>query len=212
MSGESINTIDCTLNDFFSLSKREGLGSCKLTTNTAAFISIWNKYNESFRHKFLSLEGCFKRNGKIIPEDLNQDNTIWIETLKNGGAKGVGKKFLDIFKIKALEHGYKYVFLYPSASLGGLAGDQDRLIGYYEDIGFKKMELCDFWGYNDTFTGMINKGPINDTDYGAPYHLMFAEISELNTTNSAFDSYVINYREKYLKYKAKYLELKKSTK
>ena len=52
-----------------------------------------------------------------MPSNIRQDNTLWIELLKNGNVKDIGKKFLDIFKNKTFEHGYKYVFLYPSKTI-----------------------------------------------------------------------------------------------
>jgi len=204
----SENTIDCTLNGLFNLTNSSG--SCKLTTTSGAFISIWNRLADDFEYKFKSLTACFARNGIVVPADLTRENTLWIELLKNGGVKGIGKKFLDIFKHKALENGYKYVFLYPSKNLGA-SKDQDRLIGYYESVGFHKLSSCDFWDDNPLMTRKIITGTINKYDLYAPFHLMLAKIEDLNTESSAFESTVVNYRNKYLKYKAKYLELKATT-
>ena len=142
-----------------------------------------------------------------MPVDLSKDNTLWIELLKNGGIKGIGKKFLDVFKHKALENRYKYVFLYPSKGLGA-TGDQEKLMAYYVSLGFEKLLSCDFWDYNDDYSKKIIKGVTNTYDSGAPFNLMIAEIEKLKTDNPAFESFVVNYKNKYLKYKAKYLELK----
>jgi hypothetical protein len=209
MSSEASHTINCKLNDFFNKDKRHGSGSCELSTDSASFIAIWNEYNIDFESKFKSLEPCFKKNGKTVPSDLRRNNTIWIDLLQNKATKGLGKKFLDILKTKALENGYKYVFLYPSKTLGG-TGDQDKLISYYESVGFEKLDSCFSWLYGSSGRlEYINRYTYDDN---APYHLMFCEIRNLNTSIPIFDSAVINYMEKYLKYKNKYLELKKTTK
>ena len=197
--------INCTLNDLFNLSK--GLGSCQVETNSGAFISIYNKKIKGFNTKFKSLIACFARNKKVIPEDLTLDNTHWIETLKNGSIRGMGKKFLDIFKQKALENNYKYVFLYPSSNFGGANSNQDELIEYYIKVGFEKLADCDFYSYNDKMEEVI-VGTTNPYDNNVPYHFMFAEIKNLITDSPLFKSNVINYNNKYLKYKAKYLKLK----
>jgi hypothetical protein len=196
------DSIDCKLAKFFASS---GSGSCQLSTNSGAFISVWNRFNEDFGYKYRSLISCFEKNGKEIPADISMRNTFWIETLKNGGVKGIGKKFLDVLKNIAMEKGYKYVFLYPSSNLKE-GSDQERLIGYYTSLGFEQISLCDFWTYDD-MGGMYNAGTHNTMDSDSPFHLMFANLEHLNTRSPAFDSTTINYKQKYFKYKAKYLHL-----
>ena len=132
------------------------------------------------------------------------NNTIWMETFQNqSGIKGLGKKMLDVIKNKAIENNIKYIFLYPSKNLGG-KDDQDGLISLYEKYGFIKLSNCLF-----TFPGVITFAQnirTNMFDTDAPYHLMFAEISKLNTSSGIVLN--VNYKEKYLKYKQKYMELK----
>jgi hypothetical protein len=210
-------TIVCKLNEFFN--KRQSTGSCEIANNRAAFITMWNHTNPEFTYKYKSITDCFAKHKLIQPADMTIYNTLWIELLKNGNEKGFGKKFLDIFKTKALEHKYKYVFLYPAKTLGGnrnvvnpdelVVYDQDKLIGYYQSVGFTKLASCDYWGYNDTFTQIVNLGQKNKYDADADNHLMFAEIANLNTSIPLLDGVNIIYQQKYLKYKNKYLELRK---
>jgi hypothetical protein len=202
-------TIVCKLNEFFDrVNGTQSTGSCEIQNNTAAFIQIWNKKNDEFEYKYKSITDCFATNKLRQPEDMTQDNTLWIEILKNGNEKGFGKKFLDIFRTQALEHNYKYVFLYPSKTLGGIF-DQEKLIKYYESVGFTRLQSCDYYGLDETFK-IKNLGKINKYDGDAPYHLMFAEITNLKTSNPILDKKVnIVYQQKYLKYKNKYLELSK---
>ena len=201
--------IICTdLINFFE-KKNSGSGSCKIVSDTSAFITIWNTKNEDFKKKFESLINCQSRNNIKLPSDLTANNTLWIEMLKSGGHRGFGKFFLDIFKRHALAYDYKYVFLYPSKMLGRRA-DQEGLIKYYESIGFHKLNSCDYWGFNpETFTEELST--INKGDGYAPYHLLIAYIEELKTEDDVFDIIPIQYEKKYLKYKNKYLELRKNT-
>lgn len=119
----------------------------------------------------------------------------------NGDIKGMGKKLIESVIEKSKEHGYKYVFLYPSKSLGG-TGNQDNLIKYYISLGFIKLESCVI----DDGEGVI--AGINTFDGNAPYHLMFAKIDSLKLDSSM--TVKLNYFKKYLKYKSKYLELQKN--
>ena len=204
----NMTEILCKLNDFFN--KKSDKGSCELKDNSAAFISIWNNRNENFSYKIKSFFDCFERNKMKKPDDMTTDNTLWIEILKNGGQKGFGKKFLDIFKMKALENKYKYVFLYPSKEFGGRS-DQEGLIKYYESVGFKRLNSCDYYGMNEQTFETEKMGTINKSDGNAQYHLLFTEIANLNTRIEHLDEVPIDYQQKYLKYKNKYLELRKKT-
>ncbi len=197
----------CKLNDFFN--KKSNTGSCEIRNNSAAFMSIWHKNNENFSDKIKSFFDCFEKNKMKKPDDMTEDNTLWIEVLKNGGQKGFGKKFLDIFKTKALENNYKYVFLYPSKEFGGRS-DQEGLIKYYQSVGFRRLNSCDYYGFDPTTYPLSrNFGPENKSDGDAPYHLLYTEIANLNTSNPRLDAVPIDYQQKYLKYKNKYLELRK---
>ena len=204
----NMTEILCKLNDFFN--KKSDKGSCELKDNSAAFISIWNNKNEDFSYKIKSFFDCFERNKMKKPLDMTAENTLWIEVLKNGNQKGFGKKFLDIFKMKALENKYKYVFLYPSKGFGG-RGDQEGLIKYYESVGFKRLNSCDYYGFDLNTQQTRYLGKENKSDDSAPYHLLFTEIANLNTYNPNLDVVKVDYRQKYLKYKNKYLELRKKT-
>jgi len=196
------SNLDCTLQDFFSFTTEHG--ECTLQENSGTFISLYNKKNSKFNNSFESLQKCFSSNDRSIPADMTINNTIWMETFQNkSGIKGLGKKMLDVLKNKAIENNIKYIFLYPSKSLGG-SNDQDALISLYEKYGFLKLSNCLF-----TFPNIITFDQnirTNMFDNDAPYHLMFAEISKLNTSSGIVLN--VNYKEKYLKYKQKYLELK----
>jgi len=199
-------SIECEVENMFA--QLEGKGTCVLSSNTNTYITVYTYQNESFAEKFSSLETCFgaPKNPTIPkPADLAQTNTIWIELLLNGSdKKGFGKKLFKSMMTKAKSHGYKYVFLYPSASLTNQkvqAVNQDTLVSIYQSYGLKKLNECTFHIAGETFDK-------NVFDSNAPYHLMFGSIDEL-TLGDNYSNIPVNYKSKYLKYKAKYLALKK---
>jgi hypothetical protein len=196
-----------------------------------AYVSIYLMNNDSFDSKFNDLTNCINAadNRKIKGEknlnDINKYNTVYLEFISNGNIKGLGAVFFKIIKeeLPKINSNYKYIFLYPS---GGLTKEsvQSQLIGYYEKIGFIKLNVCDnlsliksleekkikFENFAKEFNTNIKK---NLWDNNSDYYLLIAKISELNVDHVIYGEVKFklsggNYYEKYLKYKAKYLKLK----
>ena len=194
--------INCKIDAF--MRKEEDTGNCNINNNTQAFFSLYNNLHTSFDDKFKSLSECFTKYGNDFT-GITKENTLYLELLQNGNIKGIGKKFLDIIKNKALEYDYKYIFLYPSANFGENNNDREKLIAYYTSVGFLRLNSCNFH-----IVGTDYKTTNNIFDDDVDYILMYAKINDLNTTTITNNSNItINYQSKYLKYKTKYLELKK---
>lgn len=206
--------IDCEIEAF--LRKEKGRGNCKLVGATGTFIEVHNSQNVSFNDHFQSLRECLAKNG-VVPVDLRQDNTLWLEMYTNAnGGSGFGKKLLIPLIQKAIASDYKYIFAYPSSSLGGDKANQDLLINrVYIPLGFRLLKSCIFVGFDAQFNQMTfeqaRRADIrtNAFDNGAPYHLVFAKLTDLNLDKVVGKDIQVIYRKKYLKYKAKYLALKK---
>lgn len=198
------SNLDCELIDFFNF--KSDKGQCILQENSKTLITLYNKQHVNYMGYMNSLKECFTHNGIPLPGDIRPDNTIWGELIQNkSGIKGLGRKMTDIIRLEGIKKGFKYIFLYPSKTLGG-TDDQEALISVYiKNYGFTRLNNCIF-----TFPGAytIKDGlRTNPFDKDAPYHLMFSELANL-TTNSDIKLNV-SYREKYLKYKSKYIALKK---
>jgi hypothetical protein len=199
-------TIECKVNNMFN--NLEGKGTCILSSQHNTYITVYTHINETFDDKYTSLEKCFSSplNSTISkPVDLRKTNTLWIEFLTNeSDKKGFGKKLFKSIIDKAKTYGYKYIFLYPSANLTNnkvSSVNQDTLISIYRTYGLKKLNLCKFYVYGTEFDKNI-------FDNNADYHLMFGAIDDL-TLGDNYSEIQVNFREKYLKYKTKYLNLKK---
>jgi hypothetical protein len=203
------NNLDCKLIDFFNFESDKG--QCILKENSGTYITLYNKNHGNFKGYMNSLQECFSHNNIPLPADIGNDNTIWLEFIQNKSddkeiaskIKGLGKKMLGIIKLEGIKKGFKYIFLYPSKKLGG-TNDQEALIRLYEQYGFRRLNNCIF-----TFPDwkkFEDKSRFNEFDDNAPYHLMFAELTDLVTSDIELN---VCYREKYLKYKSKYLALKK---
>lgn len=198
--------LDCELDDFFKFKLDKG--QCILRENSETIITLFNHKYENFDGYIRSLKECFVHNSFCLPFDIDSTNTIWLELFINkSGIKGLGKKMLDTIKLKGIENGFKYIFLYPSSNLSG-KNDQEGLISLYERYGFKRLNNCIFtFPDPDNMFTFEKRIRTNLFDNNFPYHLMFSELATLNTTSDIQIN--VTYKQKYLKYKAKYLSLKK---
>lgn len=200
------SNLDCELDDFFKFKSNKG--QCTLKENAGTFITLLNYKNTNFKDYMRSLIDCFAHNSLPLPDDITSTNTIWLDLIYNqSGIKGLGKKMLDTIKLKGIENGFKYIFLYPSSSLSG-KNDQEGLISLYERYGFKRLNNCIFTLSDPSNMFTFEKGiRTNFFDNNFPYHLMFSELATLTTTSDI--PLNVTYKQKYLKYKNKYLYLKK---
>ena len=205
--------VDCQINDF--LDKRKDKAQCTNMNESYSFIIIYNYLHDDFNKYFTSLKDCLEYNKITIPVDLTKENTLYLEQfVSKTPIKGFGKKLFSLIIEKAKIKGFKYIFCYPSNSLGGDKSNQDNLINkVYIPLGFIKLSSCIYQGY-DMYTGeemqfieaKMKNIRVNQFDNNAPYHLMFAKIEDLKLeTDIKVD---VIYRKKYLKYKNKYLALK----
>ena len=179
--------------------------------HTSGILLLFKNNNEEFVGKFEELEQCLFENLEILNEldDININNTVYLEILQNGGIKGLGPVFFKLIKNIAHKTGnkYKYIFLYPSQGFGS---GQEFLLKYYRDLGFKKLNPC----INNLSR---NLGQDERMEYfdKVPYYLIVAKIENLKVDHVEFPEDKIKYggneyKEKYLKYKAKYMKLKSS--
>ncbi len=160
--------------------------------------------NDEFGSKFRELINCITSYNNTKYNDVEPKNTIYLETITNGGIKGLGKSFFKFLKDNYKE--YKYIFLYPSKTLGEKKSDKseeeifkeriqnrNKLINYYKSLGFEIVGNITDVSNNvleikpapclGNFFG-VNNLHYNPFDNDAPYFLMIVEISKLNVDKS----------------------------
>jgi hypothetical protein len=203
---------DNGVDDF--IEKRKSICSSNLTSNSSAFFDIYRYVrpydgtSKELKKKFENLEECFGHNGVDKPVDMTLHNTLWIETITNGGISGTGSILLGHIKEIASRAGIKYLFLYPSSSFGALrhpGKNRNDLIRYYKKNGFRILQNCKN-SYDGERTSPFD---VDERDERVKYHFMWANMDDFLVNDlSSIDS-SMDYREKYIKYKEKYLNLKK---
>jgi hypothetical protein len=210
---------NCQLTNFVNGTSNEF--KCFDPLNSTTYLLVFNKNKDDDHYKSL-----FNCNVLEIYSDINEDNTLYLEMLQGGknvitneNLKGMGRKLMRILlnhvhKMNT-EHdkNYKYIFLYPSADLG--KKDQEGLINIYKNYSFKKIGPCTYYldGHPFEESGIkLREEGANPFDSGKNY-LMVTSFTELNerVAEMAPDDNV-TYLQKYLKYKEKYLNLKKTLK
>ena len=163
-------------------------------------LEIRKNSDYEFESKFEELLKCIKSYNNNNYNDITSENTIFLETIVNGGIKGLGKTFFKY--IKKTYKKYKYIFLYPSKGLGAdnkqteedKIKNRQKLINYYESLSFKivgnikyarntgdslKIENIPVPCFGNFFGDNILH--FNQFDDNAPYFLMIAEIENLLT-------------------------------
>lgn len=211
---------NCELSEFATGIKNEF--KCFDPENSTTYLLIFNKNKDNDHYR--SLLEC---NVNSVYSDLTRDNTLYIEMLQGGknpatneNLRGMGKKLMRIL-LKTIEKlntdyakNYKYMFLYPSANLGGRR-DQEGLIKIYESYGFRRFGPCPYYSDGLTLAEMGISVEEGEHPFDAPgkTYLMVANYDELNERieKLGIDD-TVNYLQKYLKYKKKYLSLKKLNK